>query len=130
MVGRIVNRRRHERFSLPPMYSAVTVQLMQEGRVAGPLEGHCYDISESGVQFELDDLLPNGTPIELAIHLPGITHDREHNLPVRVCGNIVWKDDSEPGPVRMAVAFSRFAATHDKDRLFRHITSGRLARAA
>ncbi len=130
MVGRTVNRRRHERFSLPPMYSALTVKVVGGSKSIPLLDGHCYDISESGVQFELDNALPDGTALELSIELPATLADRESRGPVRVLGNIIWRDESEPGPVRMAVAFSKFFRADDKDRLFRQITSGRLARAA
>lgn len=128
MSGRIINRRRHERFSLPPMYTAVTVQVVGEPKIR--LEGHCYDISEGGVQFELDDALPHGTPVQLSIELPRSGDDVDPRREIRVVGNVVWKDESEPGPVRMAATFSRFAASEDKDRLFKHISGGHLSRAA
>jgi hypothetical protein len=124
VVGRSVNRRRHERFALPPMYSAVRVEV-KPGAV---FDGHCYDISEGGVQFELDHALPYGAPVELHIELPANGGDAIP--PVRVIANVVWTDTSEPGPVRMAAVFSRFANTTDKERLFRQIVSGRLLRAA
>ena len=128
MSGRIINRRRHERFSLPPMYTAVTVQVIGEPKTR--LSGHCYDISEGGVQFELDNALPNGTPVQLTIELPRSGDASESRGDVRVIGNVVWKDESEPGPVRMAATFSRFTDAQDKDRLFRHISGGHLTRAA
>jgi hypothetical protein len=132
VVGRSVNRRRHERFSLPPMYSAVTVNTLTPGTGEPKLhcayDGHCYDISEGGVQFELDEELPYGTPVELNIELP--TQAGEPVRPVKVYANVVWTDTSEPGPVRMAAVFSRFAQSEDKERLFKQIISGRLARAA
>lgn len=130
MVGRSLNRRRHERFALPPMYSAVLVNRVINGepKLQSNYDGHCYDISEGGVQFELDEELPYGTPIELNIELPAI--NSEPVRPVTVYANVVWTDTSEPGPVRMAAAFSRFARSEDKERLFKHITSGRLLRAA
>jgi hypothetical protein len=127
VTGRSINRRRHERFHLPPMYTAVTVQILGESPME--LEGHCYDISEGGVQFELDDVLPTGTAIELKIALP--THGGDPiDHEVKVVGNVVWNDQSEPGPVRMAAVFSRFGAHADKERLFRHISGGHLTRAA
>jgi hypothetical protein len=95
------------------------------------LDGHCYDLSEGGVQFELDDALPAGTPIELNIELPnGTLGQPEQERLVRVVGNVVWNDQTEPGPVRMAAVFSKFVAGVDKDRLFRHIAGGHLTRAA
>ena len=129
MSGRHVNRRRHERFSVPPMYTALTVNVVGEPKMQ--LDGHCYDLSEGGVQFELDDALPAGTPIELSIELPnGMLGQPEQERVVRVVGNVVWNDQTEPGPVRLAAVFSKFVAGVDKDRLFRHIAGGHLTRAA
>jgi hypothetical protein len=113
------------------MYAAVTVEVLgPAGEPEQTLDGHCYDISEGGVQFELDDAIPHGKPIRLSIELPGATAPDQQRRDVRVHGNVVWRDESEPGPVRMAAVFSRFAFTEDRERLFRHITSGRFSRAA
>jgi hypothetical protein len=129
--GRIINRRRHERFSLPPMYAAVIVEVLgPTGEPKHKFDGHCYDISEGGVQFELDDAIPSGTPIRLNIELPGALATDQQRRDVRVLGNVVWRDESEPGPVRMAAVFSRFAFSEDRERLFKHITSGKFSRAA
>jgi len=130
VVGCSLNRRRHERFSLPPMYTSLTVNVMSEPKIQ--CEGHCYDISEGGVQFELDDAIPRGTPVQLLIELPSSLVDEDEcgERAVAVIANVVWIDSSEPGPVRMAAVFSRFARADDRERLFRHITSGRLVRAA
>ncbi len=124
VVGSTFNRRRHERFVLPPMYTPVTVRLgARQER-----EGHCYDVSEGGVQFELDQPIDLGTAVEIKFEFPG--KDDESARTVRAFGNIVWIDDSEPGPVRMAATFTRFAHAVDRERLFTRITSGQLARAA
>ena len=123
-----INRRRFERFSLPPMYTPVAVRLLADD--AYEFEGHAYDVSEGGLQFELDYAIEPGTPVALTLLLPGPGSQEERS--VCVYANVIWVgvDEDEPGPVRMAAAFTRFARAEDKERLFRVIGSGRLARAA
>lgn len=108
------------------MYTPVAVRLLGESEFSR--DGHCYDVSESGVQFELDEPLPPGTPVEVRLELPGDIDD--HQRPVRALANIVWQDQSEPGPTRMAATFTRFSNMADRQRLFARITSGQLVRAA
>lgn len=114
------------------MYTPVHVRGIEAPAKAGEaLPGHCYDISEGGIQFELDHPLPLGTAIEIKIQLPASSPTQPlDEREVRVLGHVVWNDLSEPGPVRMAASFTRFANASDRDRLFRQITSGRLKRAA
>lgn len=119
----LINRRRYERFATAPMYTPVSV------RAPGGFEqaGHVYDVSEGGVRFELDAALPPGTPIELAVSLPGPVAST-----VEAAGHVVWTaiDPLEPGPVRMAAAFTRFASLADRVRLIERLASGRYSRAA
>ena len=94
-------------------------------------QGHVYDISEGGVRFELDEPLVPGMPVALRIVLPGgdaSSRDRG----VLVHANVVWVDDDqdEPGPVRMAASFTRFAHAADREKLMKQLSSGRFARAA
>jgi hypothetical protein len=127
--GPSVNRRRFERFATPAMYTPVSVRLLEDETFS--LEGHSYDISEGGAQFELDRGIEPGTQIALQITLPQtLTVDIGPGRSVFVFANVVWCDDSEPGPVRMAVVFSRFARAGDKERLMRQLSSGRLSRVA
>ena len=66
------NRRRHERFALSPMHTQIAVRPMDSD--AFSFEGHAYDISEGGVQFELDRGFEPGTPdaYPLMGALPGV----------------------------------------------------------
>jgi len=117
-----------ERYTLPAMYTALSAKKAGAGRYV--LEGHAYDISEGGVQFELDRGLEPGTPVVLRIELPRSFGSIADERPVVVHGNVVWVDESEPGPVRMAVAFTRFARKADEARLKARIgreTGGRRA---
>ena len=125
------NRRRHERFLVPAMYTPVHVRGIEAPATAGEaLPGHCYDISE-GHSVRTRSPPPLGTAIEIKIQLPASSPTQPlDEREVRVLGHVVWNDLSEPGPVRMAASFTRFANASDRDRLFRQITSGRLKRAA
>jgi hypothetical protein len=123
------NRRQHERYQVAPMYTHVEV------KVAGacePFAGHSYDVSEGGVQIELDDMIDPGTPVSLELVLPyaGGVRVPDAERIIRVTGNVVWADDSEPGPVRLAVAFTRFASEMDRARLINQLNSRAVRRAA
>jgi hypothetical protein len=127
-----VNRRRFERFQLPPAYTAIHVRTLDQETFK--YDGHTYDISEAGVQFELDYPIEPGTPVAVQIDLPEalMTHagDFGPGRAVFLFGNIVWLDDSEPGPVRMALAITRYARAGDRDRLIRVFAGGKLSRVA
>lgn len=125
-----INRRRFERFAVRPMYTTIAVRLMTEEKFT--LSGHAYDISEGGVQFELDCPVDPGTAIAVEIALPelGDVEDEGPGRSVFVMGNVVWADDSEPGPVRMAMVITRFARAGDKERLLKRLTRTRMQRAA
>lgn len=127
-----VNRRKFERFRVSPMYTPITVR--EGGMVEGEFgEGHAYDLSEGGVQFELDRFVLPGTAVTVQITLPtggAMWDDLGPGRSVLAFGNVIWADESEPGPVRHAVAFTTFARVGDKERLLKQLGSGRFARAA
>jgi len=130
-----IERRQFARFLLKPMYTPIAVRTLEEARFTR--EGHAYDISEGGVQFELDRPIEPGTPVALQITLPCHAEGRHHEDPgpgraVFVTGNVVWIDDDgvPGGPVRMAAVFTAFSRAGDRERLLGQITTGRLARAA
>ncbi len=126
------NRRKFNRFRLPPAYTPVNVRLTDSEKFT--LSGHAYDISEGGIQFELDNPIAPGTPIAMQIELPrGLGEAEDVDGPGRavfVLGNVVWIDDSEPGPVRMALVITRFARAGDQERLRSRLASGRYSAAA
>lgn len=126
-----VNRRKFERFVVSPMYTEVKVCALDEHRPT--FMGHAYDVSEGGVQFELDRAIETGTQVAMELTFPGGaygTHGDEGGNTVVVIGNVVWADDSEPGPVRMAIAITRFAKDVDRERLIRQLSTQRVKRAA
>ncbi len=125
------NRRLHERFKLPAMYAPVAVRLVEDEQFTH--SGHAYDISEGGLRFELDRAMPPGTQVALQVTLPGEPEtDDGPGRSVFAFANIVWLQDEEdePGPVRMAAVFSKFAREGDRERLVRQLGSGRFAKAA
>ncbi|MEM9167695.1 MAG: PilZ domain-containing protein [Planctomycetota bacterium] len=128
-----VNRRRHERFTLSPMYHRIAVRMLDEERFE--FDGHCWDIAEGGISFELDRAIAPGTPVVLQIDLPLDAQGRPPGLgpgrSVFVFANIVWlTDEDEVGPARMAAAFTRFARAGDQQRLIQQFCTGMYTRAA
>ena len=119
------DRRRFERYALPPMYSPVTIQ-RGCGMVLRTLEGHAYDISEGGLRIELDTALEPAEPVTFAVELPyggGV---------ISGSGTVVWVHDAEddPGPRRCAIAVRVFQSGDDHQRLVRYLRDGLLRRAA
>ncbi len=125
-----INRRRFERFSLPFAYTSIGVRRLESERFE--FEGHAYDISEGGVQFELDRAIEAGTPVAMRVDLPTsmLPDDMGPGRSVFLTGNVVWMDDSDVGPVRMALAITSFARQGDRERLFKAFAARRLSRAA
>lgn len=123
------NRRQFPRFQVQPMYTPVAVRFLDEEHFR--IEGHAYDISEGGIQFELDRAIAPGTAIALRVALPrGAAPDSGPGRAVFVLGNVVWFDDSEPGPVRMAMTITRYCRAGDRERLLRQLQVGRFRQAA
>lgn len=126
------DRRRHQRYVLPSMYTGVEVRPMDSESFEW--KGHAYDISEGGMRFELDRPIEPGTRIAVRIQLPGAEFLRlTERRPVYAFANVVWieEDDlDQGGPVRMACVFSRFVVPGDRERLSRRLASGRFSLAA
>lgn len=129
-----IERRRFPRFEVKPMYTSVSVRLLDSERFTE--EGHGYDISEGGCRFELDRAIAPGTGIAMQIMLPTMQNRIGGKVTgpgraVFVFGNVVWlEDDAEPGPARMAVAFTRFARQGDRERLLGELRTGHYKAAA
>ena len=118
-------RRLHERYSLAPMYSDVTVQRV-ENLSTDRLSGHAYDISESGVRIELDVALEIGQGVALHLSLPG------QDTPMFVAADVVWVNDEldDPGPRRMALRFTDFIVETERARLLAYLGNAISKRAA
>ena len=118
-------RRLHERFTLAPMYTDVTVQRVENLSI-DRFEGHAYDISESGVRIELDVALEIGQGVALHLSLPG------QENPMFVAADVVWVNDEldDPGPRRMALRFTDFIVETERARLLAYLGNVITKRAA
>lgn len=111
------------------MYTPVCVRVLKDSELT--LDGHAYDVSEGGIQFELDRGLAPGTPIAVQLILPP-EGDEGTGRSVFAMATVVWlaADPDEPGPARMAAVFNSFVRLGDRERLIKHLVRGRFARAA
>lgn len=114
--------RQSPRLKLPPMYTLVRVRA--EGEERFRWTGYIYDISSSGMRFELDNALDTGTRVEVRAMLPGSPHTT-----FSAVGQIVrHHDDAEElGPRRMGVSFEQFAQPTDRRRLFAYLDARGIA---
>lgn len=112
------------------MYAPVAVRLLADDQFT--YTGHAYDISEGGLRFELDKGIDAGTEVAVQVTLPGEPEPKGGpGRSVFAIANIVrLQEEDEPGPVRMAAVFSRFAREGDRERLAKQLGSGRFAKAA
>lgn len=123
------DRRRFPRFRTEPMYAPIAVRLLTGETF--DLEGHAYDISQGGCRFELDRGIEPGTAVAMQITLPTMHNEPGESRPVYVFANVVWiEDEDEPGPIKMACVFSRFAIAGDEARLLGHLRTGAYRLAA
>lgn len=114
--------RRAPRLKLPAMYTLVRVTPLDGDQI--PRTGHIYDISASGMRFELDDHLADGTPVEVRALLPG-----KHHTTVHITGHVVRRHDdgTDPGPIRMAMTFNQTAHHDEVHRLGEYLHTSGLA---
>lgn len=111
-----VNQRQSPRARLAAMYTHLRVRPAGDSRYRW--SGYVYDISESGMRFELDDQVAHGTPLEVRMTLPG-------NAPTTLAatGTVVRTHDDEPGPVRMGLHFDDFRTEADRRRLSDYLSN-------
>ena len=115
---RTLNRRRHERFALPAMYT--TLEARRSAHADDErLTGHVYDISEGGARVEFDEPLPPGEPLQIRFTLPG------QAIGIHAHADVVWvnSEEDDPGPRRMALRFTDFMTSADHQRLLRYLGS-------
>jgi hypothetical protein len=112
------------RLKLPAMYTLVRVRPVGEERYRWT--GHIYDVSESGMRFELDQPIEAGTRVEVRAMLPGSSH-----ITFNAAGHIVRLHDDcdERGPVRMGMVFERFTRQGDQLRLSDYLSGAGLKAA-
>jgi hypothetical protein len=122
-----LNRRQHDRFALPPMYTALTVDRVSDLRVQS-LPGHAYDLSEGGVKIELDVPLNLDERVTVHLDLPG--GGTALGSVVHAAARVAWVEEDEAGPTRSALQFCHFLSEADKRRLGSFLGSGLALRAA
>ena len=100
------------RITLPAMYTLVRVRPRGVGRYSWT--GYAYDISNTGMRFELDEAVQPGAPLDVRVMLPGRKTATFH-----ASGRVVRMHDDadEPGPVRMGMRFDEFRRQSDRDHL-------------
>ena len=116
--------RTEPRHKVPPMYTLLRVRPRGTGRYCWT--GYIYDISVSGMRFDLDESLPVGTEVEVRAMLPGAYHTT-----IRASGHVVrlHDDEGDPGPTRMGLSFDQFHHHTDRSQLSEYLTNS-LRRAA
>lgn len=126
----MIDRRRHERFALPPMCNEVRVQRIRSGRME-LLTGSAYDVSEGGLRIELDDRLEPGEHVNATLVLPG-TGDDAHPREVYLACDVKWvnPEDDDPAMPRMALGIVRFLDETSRARLLTFLGARPALRAA
>lgn len=126
------DRRRFPRFELEAMYTTIAVRTLDQDEFR--LQGHSYDVSEGGIRFELDRGIERGTEVAMMINLPTMNDGSDAFGPeaaVFVFATVVWiEDENEPGPIKMAAVFNRWARQGDRERLLAELGKGVYRRQA
>jgi hypothetical protein len=109
--------RRSPRLRLPAMYTLVRVK--NAGTKRYRWSGHAYDVSTTGMRFELDEPLDIGSEVELRAMLPGVDAGtfRAKGKVVRCVNDELDEGMADLGPSRMAITFTSFASDPDHNRL-------------
>ncbi len=104
--------RRFPRLKLPPMYTLIRVK--PHGDETFLWTGHVYDVSATGIRFELDQSLAPGTHVDFRVMLPGAWH-----ATFEATGRVVRIHDEwdNLGPSRMGLTIEHFAGEEDQRQL-------------
>lgn len=120
----IESRRSDQRQKLDAAYTWVRVR--RAGQRYFRLTGHAYDISNSGMRFELDEALDPGEHVDVELMLP-----RAGTKRIRGKGTIVrLHDPDEVGPIRMGLRFREMHQKADQARLERYLLQTQQMREA
>lgn len=122
---RVAETRQQPRLKVSAAYSVLRVRRV--GETDYQWTGHIYDVSMSGMRFEIDDALDPGTHVEVRGLLPGQT-----NVQFNARGRIVRYHDEGPeaGPTRMGMVFEEFSTRTDEIRLAHYLDDAGLRTAA
>lgn len=119
------DQRQYPRVNVPAMYTLIRARVL--GSTKYTWTGHIYDVSLSGVRFELDMPVEPGVMLELRGMLPGAGHTT-----FRCTGEVVriHSDADQPGPVVMGLQFESFQSPMDRQRLAEYIDARMSAQAS
>lgn len=122
---RVAETRQQPRLKVSAAYSMLRVRMA--GETDYRWNGHIYDVSMSGMRFEIDDALEPGTRVEVRGLLPG-----QNNAQFSATGRIVRYHDEGPeaGPTRMGMVFEEFSTRTDESRLAHYLDDAGLRIAA
>jgi len=117
--------RRSPRLRLPMMYTVVRAG----GRDGSGFEwmGRAYDISATGMRFELDRELPPGEGLRVRVLLPG----RTRQMALHALGHVVRVHHPQlaNGRACLAMTFDRFRSAETQMRLERYVRRSLIRRA-
>ncbi|MFI4861007.1 MAG: PilZ domain-containing protein [Phycisphaerales bacterium JB063] len=110
------NQRTEPRLKLPAAYTLVRARVVGSSKYTWT--GHLYDISASGMRFELDMPLEVDAQIEVRGMLPGKDHTS-----FRAIGRVVrlHSDAEDLGPAVMGMVFEQFRSPMDYQRLLAYL---------
>ncbi|WP_432797113.1 PilZ domain-containing protein [Poriferisphaera sp. WC338] len=111
------NHRQQPRITLPAMYTLLRLKAI--GSKHYNRTGHIYDISMSGMRFELDFPIDPGSKVEVRVMLPGSSQ-----LTFSAIGTIIRiHEDDQPqfGPSRMGLTFDEFGSIAERHKLQTYI---------
>ncbi|MEM1354737.1 MAG: PilZ domain-containing protein [Planctomycetota bacterium] len=100
------------RLKVPAMYTLLRVGLVDLDKYQW--SGHIYDVSLSGMRFELDGALEPGTRVSVRGMLPGGSYTS-----FRAIGRVIrlHSDADDLGPATMGLTFESFNSPMDYERL-------------
>jgi hypothetical protein len=80
--------------------------------------GHIYDVSTTGMRFEIDSPIEPGTKVDARAMLPGA-----HHITFDVTGRVIRLHDepTDRGPMRMGMIFTSFPHTTDRQKLAEYV---------
>lgn len=112
--------RQAPRIPLPAPYTVLKARPSGDQRYRWT--GFIYDISTSGMRFEVDERIEDQTALEVHITLPRRGNTRPTTI--QATGRVVRMHDDEPGPVRMGLHFEAFRSESDRKRLAGYVGRG------
>lgn len=117
--------RKSSRLKLLAMYSYIRVRPHDAREFCW--SGHIYEVSDTGLRFELDDVVALGTLVEVQATLPG-----RCSTIVNLSGRVVrYHDDpDDPGPIRVGMMIESFSTENDRHLWLDYIRSSQSRKAA